>query len=753
MAQSSRRSNDLLKIPFCLPKGISVVSAVKRRSFAFSLIPYEANFMSSFKYEINHDGIAVLTFDLSGEKINKLTTPVMEEFDKVLDELTSRNEIRALVFRSGKNGNFIVGADIGEIRKISDPETAERLARSGQAVMNKLEALPFPTVAAIHGPCMGGGLELALACTSRVISNDQKTALALPEVKLGIIPGFGGTQRLPRLVGLTNALDMILTGKSIYHRKARQIGLVDEVTFKEILLSRALVLAKNAIGKPRTTNVRAKRPLIIKLIESNLFTRPIIFAIAAKNILKETRGNYPAPRAALDSIRFGLSHDRDAGYLKEAQLFARLAPTEVSKNLISVFYLNEMLKRDTHPSPIKINQAGVLGSGVMGGGIAQLFAEKGIRVRVKDINTKAIAAGLQESWNIFRKRQKKGLLTTTQARDGFDRITGTIEYTGFGRAGIAVEAVVENIDIKKAVLRDFEGMIHSPAIFASNTSSLSITEIATASKHPDRVVGMHFFNPVENMPLVEIICGKKTSEETVSAVATLSRRLGKLPVIVNDGPGFLVNRMLMPYLNEAVLMLEQGSTIEKIDNALLQFGMPMGAFILLDEIGIDVAHKVADILYQRMGERVKPSSLLAVLYKEGYFGKKNGKGFYQYDKKKRTGPDTALYEKIRLGAESRVNIGSEEIVERAVLLMIKEAALCLEEKIIDRPDLLDAALIFGIGFPPFRGGLLRYADKLGSKTIMDKLDTYTKKYGERFSPPPSLTALTKTGGTFYQRLP
>ncbi|HYA89076.1 MAG TPA: 3-hydroxyacyl-CoA dehydrogenase NAD-binding domain-containing protein [Nitrospirota bacterium] len=705
--------------------------------------------MSTFTYEINKDGIAVLTFDLRDEKVNKLTTAVMEELDNVLVELASRNEIKALVFQSGKDGNFIVGADIAELRNISASETGERLARRGQVVMSKLEALPFPTVASIHGPCMGGGLELALACTYRVISNDQKTVLALPEVKLGIIPGFGGTQRLPRLVGLTNALDMILTGKSIYPSKALHIGLADEVTFKEILLGRAIVMAKNAIGRPRPTSVRAQRPPVITLIESSPFTRQIVYAQAEKKVLKETYGNYPAPRAALDSVRFGLSHNRDAGYLQEAQHLGRLATTEVSKNLISVFYMSEMLKRDTHPSPTKIAHAGVLGAGVMGGGIAQLLAEKGIRVRVKDINTKAIAGGLKEAWDIFLRRGEKGILTAIQARDGFDRITGTTEYTGYDRADIAVEAVVENMDVKKTVLRDFERTIKRPAIFASNTSFLSITEIATASKHPDKVVGMHFFNPVEKMPLVEVIRGKQTSEDTVSAVATLARKLGKLPVIVNDGPGFLVNRILAPYLNEAGMMLVHGSSIEKIDQALLQFGMPMGAFILLDEIGIDTAHKVAGILCQDLGERLKPSPLLAMLYRENYFGVKNGKGFYHYDGKKRTGPNTALYNMVQAGSGSRQSLGTEEIVERAVLLMIKEAALCLEEKIIDRPDLLDAALIFGIGFPAFRGGLLRYADKLGSKTIVDKLDAYAKKYGERYSPPPSLLALTQRGGTFY----
>ena len=659
--------------------------------------------MSAFTYELRPDGIAILTFDLPGEKVNKLTTQAMEELNAVLDELAAQKKIKALIVLSGKDENFIVGADIAEIRNITDAETGERLARKGQAVLNKLESLPFPTVAAIHGPCMGGGMELALACAYRIISNDQKTALALPEVKLGIIPGFGGTQRLPRLVGLTNALDLILTGKSVYARKARKIGLADEVTYKEILVQRALVMAKTAIGKPKKTAVRAKRPLIIKLIEGNPLTRTLIYRTAYKNVLKETHGNYPAPLAALESIRYGMAHHGEAGYIHEAKLLGRLAPTEVSKNLVSVYYLNEMLRKDLHPSPIKVARAGVLGAGVMGGGIAQLFAERGITVRVKDINTRAIGAGLKEAWDIFNKRAKKGVLTTIQARDGFDRITGATDYSGFGKADVAVEAVVENMDVKKSVLRDFETVAGESAVFASNTSSLSITEMATASNRPDRVVGMHFFNPVEKMPLVEVVRGRKTSEETVAAIATLSRKIGKLPVVVNDGPGFLVNRILMPYLGEAVALLEEGGKIDEIDRALLQFGMPMGAFILLDEIGIDIAHKVSEI--QGLGARVKPSPLLGALYREGYYGKKNGKGFYQYQGRKRGESDSSIYSMIPAGQGSKDKLSAEEIIDRTVLLMIKEAALCLEEKIIDRPDLLDAALIFGIGFPPFRGGV------------------------------------------------
>jgi 3-hydroxyacyl-CoA dehydrogenase/enoyl-CoA hydratase/3-hydroxybutyryl-CoA epimerase len=698
--------------------------------------------MQAFEYSIREDGIAVLTFDLPGEKVNKLTTPVMDELGALADELAACGGIQGLVIMSGKPGTFIAGADIAEIRDITDAKRGEELSRKGQAVFQKLEDLPFPTVAAVHGACLGGGLELALACTHRVISSDPKTGLGLPEVKIGIIPGFGGTQRLPRLVGLTNSLKIILTGRTVDPRRAKRIGLADEVVPKESLLTVAVRVARTAAARPRPRGNRSPRSLPLRLLEGNPLTRLAIYRKARQSVLAETRGNYPAPLAALEAVRYGLYHGLAAGFQHEAEVLGKLIASECAKNLIHVFYLNETLKRDTHPSRVARSRAAVIGAGVMGGGIAQLFAEKGIPVRIKDISTKAVATGLSSAADIFQERSRKGIIDQLSARDGMDRITGTTDMSGFGAVNIAVEAVVENLEVKKQVLREFEAVAQERAIFASNTSSLSITELASVSRRPEQVVGMHFFNPVAKMPLVEVVRGKQTSPETVAAVSTLARRLGKLPVVVNDGPGFLVNRTLMPFLGEAVLMLEEGGSIEGIDDALMRFGMPMGAFILLDEIGIDVASKVSAILQQGLGGRIPASPLLETLHGEGYLGRKNGRGFYRSFHGRRGGHEPAIYSRIARRSRD-TKLTPEEVVDRTVLLMIKEAALCMEERIVDRPDLLDAALIFGIGFPPFRGGLLRYADSLGAKQIVEKLEFYAAKHGARYAVPRSLFEMSR----------
>lgn len=705
--------------------------------------------MSAFTLDKRPDGVAVLTLDLPGEKVNKLTTRVMEELSGILDTIAADREIKALVITSAKRGTFIAGADIAEIRDITDAARGEELSRRGQAMLQKIENLPIPTVAAIQGACLGGGFELALACSHRVVSDDPRTSLGLPEVKIGIIPGFGGTQRLPRLAGLTNALAMITTGGSVPAKKARRLGLADQVVHNEHLLDAAIGLALHAAGRPRPTGIRAGRTILIRLLESNPLTRSLILRSARKRIFAETRGNYPAPVEALEPVRTGLSENLAAGYASEARTIGRLIVSEESKNLITVFYLNEMLKKEGGPSPSTARHAAVIGAGLMGGGISQLLAEKGIPVRMQDVTAQALAAGFRAADAIFRKRVNKGIIEPLLARDGMDRISGTTDLSGLARADIVVEAVVENLAVKKSVLRKFESLGRQDAIFATNTSSLSITELQSASARPGRVVGMHFFNPVEKMPLVEIVRGSKTTPEAVAAITALARRLGKLPVLVNDGPGFLVNRILMPYLGEALRMVEEGASVEPVDRALLNFGMPMGAFLLLDEIGIDVAHKVSLVLHQGLGDRIRPSGLLEKFSQEGRLGKKNGKGFYLYRDGKRGSADPAVAAMVTRGARPAGSLTDQMIVERCVLLMIKEAALCLEEGIIDRPDLLDAALIFGIGFPPFRGGLLRYADRLGASAVVVKMEAYARSHGDRFLPSASLRTRAEQGRGFY----
>jgi 3-hydroxyacyl-CoA dehydrogenase/enoyl-CoA hydratase/3-hydroxybutyryl-CoA epimerase len=698
--------------------------------------------MPAFTLERNPDGIAVLTFDLPGEKVNKLTSAVMDELDRLLDNLRAETAIKALIIRSGKPDTFIAGADIAEIRDITDRMRGEELSRKGQAVFRKLEDLPFPTVAAIHGPCLGGGLELALACRHRVVSTDPKTVLGLPEVRLGIIPGFGGTQRLPRLVGLSRSLEMILTGRTVPGRKAAAAGLADEAVNAETLPTAAVEAVRNAIGHRRPSGVRGRRPLLVRLLESNPLSRLLVYRKAERAVLADTRGNYPAPLAALDAVRTGLRRGTQQGSDREATLIGDLIATGVSKNLIHVYYLGEALKRSDAPPPGTVRQTGVIGAGAMGSGIAQLFAEKGIAVMLQDVSPKAVGAGYRSAASLFAKRSARGILDPLAARNGMDRITPTVSWDGFSSIDIAVEAVVESMDVKQQMLREFELRANERAIFASNTSSLSITGLASAARRPDRVVGMHFFNPVEKMPLVEIVRGRQTAPETVAAVAALARRLGKLPVVVNDGPGFLVNRILMPYLAEALQMLEEGGSIEEIDEALMRFGMPLGAFALLDEIGIDVAAKVSRVLQQGLGGRLPESRLLETLSGGGYLGKKNEKGFYRYLRGLRGGHEPAVY--AMMGKDRpAVRLSPEEVVERTVLLMIKEAALCLEEGIIGRADLLDAALIFGLGFPPFRGGLLRYADSLGAKRITEKLSGYEQRFGSRFAPPQSLAEMSR----------
>lgn len=715
---------------------------------------------NAWNLSISAEGVARLVFDVPGKKVNTFSFAVMEELDRVLDEVSKRSDIRLLVLESGKRNIFIAGADIAELAAIGTEQEAVEKARYGQAVFQKLEDLPFPTVAVVAGACVGGGLECALACRYRLVSDSRKTKLGLPEVSLGIIPGWGGTQRLPRLLGLANALKLILSGRSVDGKKAVRLGLGDRLVAHEFL-KEGVDSFKEAVlsGQDVRAKARRQRGMMDFALNGNPLGRRVVFRKAMRSLERRTKGMYPAPEAALDVVRRTYGRDRKKGYEVEAEAFSRLCLTHVSKNLVQLFYTNESLKKDAgigdtlHPAPIR--SAAVLGAGVMGGGIAWLLSSKEIPVRMKDVKWEAIAAGMAEASEYYSQSVKRGKMKPEEAKVLMHRISGAVDYTGFRNVDLVIEAVVEDLEIKRTVLRDVEKRIREDAVIATNTSSLSIVDLAKGLVHPERFVGMHFFNPVNRMPLVEVIAGPKTSQEAVAAVIDLTRRLGKTPIVVNNCSGFLVNRILIPYLNESAYMLQEGTPMERIDRTLEEFGLPMGPFALADEVGIDVGLKVAKILEDSYGRRMKVADIMKAAYEDLHLlGKKSGKGFYLHEGKgKRPNEEDivalskALQDRLHQGIEK---LDTDEIRDRALLAMVNEASRCLEEDIVPNAEYLDMAMIMGTGFPPFRGGPLRYADERGLSDVCRSLERLHRKYGERYEPSRLLLEMEREGKRFYE---
>ncbi|HKO01196.1 MAG TPA: 3-hydroxyacyl-CoA dehydrogenase NAD-binding domain-containing protein [Thermoanaerobaculia bacterium] len=694
-------------------------------------------------FTIEREGdLAIVWFDYPGEKVNKFSSWVMQEFSGIVDTLAASSDIKRVVVASRKPGIFIAGADVTEFTKVTSPEQAKEYTRFGQQTFHRFSKLPQVTVAAINGACVGGGCELALSCDYRVISDDRKAQIGLPETKLGIFPAWGGTTKLPRLVGLPAALDMVLQGKVIDGKRAKRMGLVDEVVPSPILLD----VAKSFTSKPKRRGKSAQTKFYM---EGNPLMRGVIFRKARKSVLDLTHGHYPAPLKAIDVMEHGYSKGIEAGLAREVDEAASLVTSDVAQNLVRLFFLMEESKKDHFTAaPREVTNAGVLGAGVMGGGIAQIIADKtDAAVRMRDINWKAIAGGMKAASRVWKRKVDRRSMKRGEMLRKLARISSTTDWSGFHRCEVVVEAVVENVNIKKQVLAEFEAVQQPGAIFATNTSTIPITQIAADAKHPENVVGMHFFNPVDRMPLVEVIRGQKTSEAAMATVANFARKLGKTVVICNDGPGFVVNRILGPYMNEAGFLLEEGNTIESLDKAMVDFGMPMGPMALLDEVGIDVAAKVAHILGDAFGDRVQPSSIVDKLFADGRAGKKNGKGLYLYKDGKRQGPDASVY-KI-LGIATPHAADANAVVERMLLAMINEAALILEEKIVGSAAELDLAMIMGTGFPPFRGGLMRYADSLHTPYIVARLDELASKFGRRFNATEPLRRLAASDRRFY----
>ncbi|MGF1717189.1 fatty acid oxidation complex subunit alpha FadJ [Photobacterium chitinilyticum] len=697
---------------------------------------------SAFSLSYGDNGVAWLKIDVPEEKMNTLQSAFVEQVSDVLAELKGRQDIKGLVVHSGKPDNFIAGADIRMLAACTTAEEAQQLAAKGQELFAELEALPFHVVAAIHGPCLGGGMELALACHSRVCSDDDKTRLGLPEVQLGLLPGSGGTQRLPRLVGVANALDMILTGKQLRAKKAKKLGVVDEAVPQSILLD---------IAEQQALKVKPSRKHSFQdwAMGGNALGRSLVFDQAAKKTREKTRGNYPAADAILEVIKFGLQFGMEKGLQQEAKRFGELVMSSESAALRSIFFATTAMKKETgsDAKPGTIKRVGVLGGGLMGGGISHVTATKaGYPVRIKDIANDGILNAVAYNYKLLDKKRKRRIISKAELQKQMMSITGGIDYTGFNHADVVIEAVFEDLNLKHQMVKEIEENAKAETIFATNTSSLPIHQIAEAAQRPQNVVGLHYFSPVEKMPLVEVIPHAGTSPETVATVVALAKKQGKTPIVVGDKAGFYVNRILAPYMNEAASVLLSGEPIEHLDTALLDFGFPVGPITLLDEVGVDIGAKIMPIMVEELGERFKGPDVFDILLSDGRKGRKSGKGFYLYDSKKKA-VDKTVYKLLNIKPEKKAN--GMDLAMRCTLMMINEAARCLDEDVIQSPRDGDIGAIFGIGFPPFLGGPFRYMDLLGIKRVVELLDEHADKYGERFKPCDKLVAMANEGQSFY----
>jgi 3-hydroxyacyl-CoA dehydrogenase/enoyl-CoA hydratase/3-hydroxybutyryl-CoA epimerase len=717
-------------------------------------------------FEVDSDGIGWITFDDADRSMNVLTEGVMLRLGEALDEARGaarEARARAVVLRSGKPSSFIAGADLDAIGSLEDPLVAEKQIRLGQSIYTDLASLPVPTVAAVHGPCVGGGVELALACDHRVLSDATSTAMSLPEVQLGILPAWGGTTRLPRLVGLQAALDLLLTGKRADAAKAKRIGLATEVVPADLFEDQVRAFALRLARAPWRSKP-PKRGLLTRFLDDTPPGRRIVLFMARRRVMATTGGHYPAPLRILDILSKHIGGAVEESLVAEAKAAAELVVSPVCKNLVHVFHMREAARKGTGVPAASgatarpVDFVGVLGAGVMGGGIGQLAASRGIRVYMKDIEHQAITGGLSHARSLFDGEVRRRRMSKLAAERRMELIAGGLEYYGLSASDVVVEAIVEKMDVKRPVLSETEAHVEESCILATNTSSLSVGEMATALERPARFCGMHFFNPVHRMPLVEVIRGPATSDDTVATIYGLALTLGKIPVVVGDGPGFLVNRILGPYLNEAGFLLGDGFSIESIDGAAKGFGMPMGPLRLIDEVGIDVSGHAGAALHEALGDRLAPAPTLLDLGRTGRLGRKGGSGFYRYDDGKEKEVDRsviALLPSVRAADAPRADPKEDArlIRRRLILSMINEAARVLDDGIVPSARDVDLAMIMGTGFPPFRGGLLRFADTLHPRGLLDRLTRLQRDLGDRFEPAPLLVRLAAADHTFYEAYP
>lgn len=715
----------------------------------------------AFQLKISPDGIAELIFDSPGEKVNKFSAPVLQELENKVDQLATNPSIKALKLTSTKDGVFIAGADLHSFEPVfDDPSKAVDVIRTGHRVFNKIAELPFPTIAVINGVCLGGGTECALSCTYRVATDNPKTQIGLPEVTLGIFPGWGGTQRLPRLIGLMEGLNMILTGKSVNGVKAWKLHLADAIVPAEFVNEKSDEFVKSILtekGKDAVKKRRKEKGLTRILLEDNPIGRAFVFWKSKKDVLEKTKGRYPAALIALDVIKKTYTLPLKSGLREEADTFLANIPQGfgIAQDLIALFFIQEAAKKDPGLPPgakgKDVKSAAVIGAGTMGASIAWILADHQVFTRMKDISWDIVGKGIGAARALFEKGVKARKITPVDLDRRFQLISGTVDYSGFQHADFIIEAATENLELKKKIFQEIEAVVKPDAIIASNTSSLTLKEMSQGMKHPERFVGMHFFNPVNKMPLVEVVGTKQTDPKAIATTVDLCKKLGKVPLVVGDCPGFLVNRILMMGSNELMLMLDEGYSMASLKKAVLDFGMPMEPFALADEVGLDVGYKVIQSFEKAYGERMRPAKIYSLMVEHQFYGRKNGKGFYIYKgKSQELNPEAEKLIKS-VSKDSNKPIREEDINPRFIYSMVNEAARCLEEKIIGRPDFLDLSLIMGIGFPPFRGGLLRYADSVGIDKIEAGLLRFEKEYGERFKPCALIVEKAKKNEPFYAK--
>jgi 3-hydroxyacyl-CoA dehydrogenase/enoyl-CoA hydratase/3-hydroxybutyryl-CoA epimerase len=732
------------------------------------------------RQEYDSRGVATVSFDVQDSPVNVFNEEVVRELQRVVERL-ERDPPKLVVFRSTKPSGFIAGADIRQLRQLATEDEARAVVAAGQELFDRVERLPCPTVAVIHGPCLGGGLEFALACRHRVARDDSQTKLGFPEVQLGLIPGWGGTQRLPRRVGLRRALSMILEGATLSAGKAAKVGLVDLAAPPDEFEPAVARFTDDRLAGRSV--LRPGRGLLGTLLDGTRPGRAVVLSTARKRIAKRGR-HYPALPAALRAVEAGLRGGGPAGFAAERNEFARLVFTPACRNLIELFFQRERARKpstwvsgDHKPAPVR--KAAVVGAGTMGAGIAQLAALNGIPVVVKDINDEIVAGGMKKIESLTNEAATKGVLTRDAAAALLRSVTSTSRWEPLAGSGIVIEAVVEREDVKREVFRQLAEQLGPSAVLASNTSALSVTRLAEATPHPERVAGLHFFNPVHKMHLVEVVRARSTNDETIAALVEFVRKLGKVSVVVADSPGFLVNRILFPYLDEAVRLVIEGMDGQTIDGAAKLFGMPMGPLELLDQIGIDIAADVAKTFAVLRANPGPTPERFAEMVKDGALGKKAGRGFYEYPKGDRgkptrwaqnltprppslegkggkVPPPSQTAEQAQL-PNRREGLGRgfpsdgelSPIQKRLIFPMINEATKCLEAGVVAEPWVVDFAMVLGTGFAPFRGGPLRTADSLGIASVVGELDKLRREHGDRFTPAPLLRATADEGRRFY----